>query len=92
MESHTLTIRFELPEDIVRQLGTAGIDPHQEAREAYLVELYRSERITHAQLAEALGLGRYETDGLLKRHGVGLEIGVDELRAASGLLRDASPG
>jgi Uncharacterised protein family (UPF0175) len=41
-----------------------------EAREAYLVELYRQDRITHHQLTQALGLSRLEGDGVLKRHKV----------------------
>ncbi len=45
-----MTTRFNLPPS---------------AEEAYLVDLYRQERITHHQLAEALGLTRYETDGIL---------------------------
>ena len=33
-----------------------------------LVELYRQGRISHGELAEGLGLSRYETDGVLRRH------------------------
>ena len=54
-------------------------------------ELYRQERIGHRQLAEALGLSRYETDGVLKRHKVWLELTPEELAAQAALLRDVRP-
>ncbi len=40
------------------------------ANAAALVELYRQGRITRHELGAALGLSRYETDGLLKGHRV----------------------
>jgi hypothetical protein len=62
-----------------------------EARKAYLVELYRQDRITHHQLARALGLTRIETDGVLKRYKVSPGPTLEELRAEIGSLRDARP-
>ena len=35
-----------------------------------MVELYREGRISHGELAEGLGLSRYQADGVLKRHNV----------------------
>ena len=86
-----MNISFELPQDIDEQIRTEGADLNGEARAAYLVELYRQERITHHQLAEALGLGRLETDGLLKRYEVSPGPALEELRAEIGSLRDARP-
>jgi predicted HTH domain antitoxin len=86
-----MSIRFEIPQDIEQELGTNGRDMNHEAKEACLVELYRQERITHHQLAEALGLSRYETDGVLKRHKVWLGVTPEELAAQAALLRDARP-
>ena len=51
-----MTIRFELPQDIEQQIRTNGVDLDREARELYLVELYRQDRISHAQLRDALGV------------------------------------
>ena len=68
-----MTIHFELPKHIEEQLRSSGIDPTQAAKEPFFVDLYRKEQITHHQLAEALGLDCNETDGVLKRHGVGIE-------------------
>jgi predicted HTH domain antitoxin len=88
-----MTITFEIPTDIEQELGASSpADLGQEAREAYLVELYRRERINHHQLAEALGLSRLETDGVLKRYKVPSgPVTVDELRAEVARLRDPRP-
>lgn len=84
-----MNIMFEIPRDIEEQLRGHGADLNADAREAYLVGLYRQERITHHQLARALGLSRYETDGVLKRHKVWLELSPDELADQAASLRDS---
>jgi len=65
-----MTITFSLPQEIEQLLAQEGRDLSLITREAVLVELYRQEKISHGQLAQALGLSRYETDAVLKRHGV----------------------
>ncbi len=84
-----MTISFEIPQEIEQQIRANGADLDREARETYLVELYRQDRITHYQLSAALGLGRFETDGVLKRHRVSSGPTLEELRAEIGSLRDA---
>jgi hypothetical protein len=86
-----VTITFELPQEMEREIRTNGTDFSGEAREAYLVEHYRQDRITHHQLAQALGLTRIETDGVLKRYKVSPGPTLDDLRAEIGSLRDATP-
>jgi len=86
-----MNISFEIPQDIEQEFRTNGLDLNQEAKEACLVELYRQERISHRQLAEALGLNRYETDGLLKRHKVSPNVTAQEMRAQAMALKDARP-
>jgi predicted HTH domain antitoxin len=86
-----MNISFEIPRDIEQELRSDGLDVSREAKEAYLVSLYRQERITHHQLSEALGLSRYETDGVLKRHKVWLELTPEELAAQAASLRDVRP-
>jgi len=86
-----VTISFELPRDIAEQVGVNGADLDREARELFLVELYRQDRITHHQLTEALGLSRLETDEVLKRHKVSSGPTLEELRAEIGSLRDSRP-
>ncbi len=86
-----MTISFEIPQDIEQQVRIEGADLDREARELFLVELYRQERITHHQLAEAMGLSRYETDGILKRHKVWLELTPEELADQAASLGNARP-
>jgi hypothetical protein len=86
-----MTISFEIPPDIAHELRTDGADLSREAKEAFLVELYRQDKIAHHQLAEALGLDRYQTDGVLKRHKVSPGVTAQEIRAQAHALRDARP-
>jgi hypothetical protein len=86
-----MRIQFEIPHDIEQELGGNGADLSGEAREAFLVELYRQDRIAHHQLAEALGLSRLETEGVLKRHQVSSGVTAEEMRAQAAALRDMRP-
>ena len=65
-----MTISFEIPGPIEEQLRQEPLDVGQLAKEALLVDLYRREKLTHHELAAALGLDRLETDALLARHHV----------------------
>ena len=82
-----MEIRFEVPAFIEDVLRAMGDDPNEVAKELVLVDLYRKEQITHHQLAEALGLGRYETDGVLKRHGVDYGLTLEDYQAEVESLR-----
>jgi hypothetical protein len=86
-----MNISFEIPADIGQELCINGTDLNGEAREAYLVEIYRQHRISQHQLAEALGLTRVEADGVLKRHGVWLELTPEESAAQAASLRESRP-
>lgn len=83
-----MSIQFEIPKKIEDQVRSGGIDPAQTAKELFLVDLYRREQITHHELAEALGLDRYETDGVLKRRGVEIELALEEFRSQVHSLRE----
>ena len=74
----SLTIELSLPEDVELRLRQQRANLSEDAREAYAVDLYRRGAITHAQLAGALGLDRFATDGVLKRHGVAIELEPSE--------------
>jgi predicted HTH domain antitoxin len=84
-----VTISFELPQDIEQQIRTNGADLDREARELYLVELYRQERISHAQLRDALGVSFHEAEKLIKDHGAGHDFSVDEFEEQRAFLRAA---
>lgn len=87
-----MTISFDLPKEIADRLAAGGLDPSAAAKEAALVELYREKQIDHSELAHALGMSRYEADGVLKRHGVLLEITGEQLSADIQGLRDLVNG
>jgi len=65
-----MPITFRLPEAVEQHLREEFADLDQAAKEAALVELYRQGKITHFELAQALGHSRCQADDLLKRHGV----------------------
>src|SRR5262249_39767281 len=90
-ERQHMTIHFEIPQEIERELSGNGAELNGEAREAFLIELYRQDRITHHQLAEALGLSRLETEGVLKRHKVSSGVRAEEMRPQAAALRAARP-
>jgi hypothetical protein len=83
-----MTVSFEIPREIEQTLQADDVDVNGDAKEAYLVELYRQHRISQHQLAEALGLTRVEADGLLKQHQVWLELTIEELAAQTASLRE----
>ena len=77
-----MTVVLDIPAEIERALHGRAEDIGREAKQAMLVDFYRRGLLSHAELAAALGLSRYEIDGLLKRHGVAEDlIGVEEFRA-----------
>ncbi len=86
-----MTISFEIPQDIEEQIRTNGTDLDREARETYVVELYRQDRISHAQLRDALGVSFHEAEKLIKEHGAGHHIPIAEFGSGRELLRKARP-
>lgn len=66
----TIAVQLQLPEELAAKLGAASNDLNREVTEAYVLELFRQGRITHHELAQALGLDRFETDAYLKAHNV----------------------
>lgn len=83
-----MTITFEMPPNIERRVRMEGIDPSREAKEAYLIELYRRERISHDELSEALGLGFHQTQQIIKDHGAGDDFTLAEFEAERAALRE----
>jgi hypothetical protein len=65
-----MTISVEIPEELARQLASAGQDPTRAALEAIALEGYRSDRLSEADVRQLLGLEtRMEVHGFLKEHG-----------------------
>lgn len=87
-----MNITFDIPTDIAEALRPLGPDPVLAVKESALVEFYRQRRITHHQLGSALGLNRYEVDGVLKRHKVELDFSAEQFNAeATSLASSAHP-
>jgi Uncharacterised protein family (UPF0175) len=83
-----MTISFELLQELEQQIRTSGMDPQREARELYLVELYRRDRISHAQLRDALGVSFHEAEKLISRHHAGHDLPLEEFAEQRAFLRD----
>ena len=65
-----MSVCIDLPAQLEEALRRDIADLDQLAKESLLVDLYRQERITKHQLAEALGLDRFEVNDVLIRHNV----------------------
>ncbi|MFM9958114.1 MAG: UPF0175 family protein [Phycisphaerales bacterium] len=69
-----MTLSVQLSPEIESLLKRINADPSEVLKASALVDLYRRGLLTHHQLGTAMGLSRFDTDVLLKRHGVPLEI------------------
>jgi predicted HTH domain antitoxin len=78
-----MTISFDLPNELEKSLRAQLGDLNQVAKEAALVELYRQHKLTHHELSQAMNLSRFETEALLKKHGVDYGLSVDDVRRES---------
>jgi predicted HTH domain antitoxin len=63
-----LNVSMNLPPEVESQLQGDDLGLAAVAREAVAVNLFRRGLLTHPQLGQILGLDRFETDALLKRH------------------------
>jgi hypothetical protein len=61
-----MNVAIELPEDIVRQLGSSWGDMPRRALEAVALEGYRSGALNRGQVGRLLGLNFWETEAFLK--------------------------
>lgn len=76
--SHRMGVSFQLPIDLERNLRLDLKDLDAEAKEAFLVSLYRQGKLTHHALSQALGLDRLETEEVLHKHNVTEDLGTVE--------------
>ena len=75
-----MTITVEIPEELARQLIAAGKDPARAALEAIILEGYRSDRLSEAEIRNLLGFDtRMEVDAFLKEHGAFLRYTDEDL-------------
>jgi hypothetical protein len=73
-----MSISFELPVAVEKQLRRDHADLDVVAKEAALVEVYRQGRITQHQLGLSLDKSRFEVEELLKRHKVTEDLDTAE--------------
>ena len=73
-----MAITVQLPADLEQRLRAQTPDLDAQAKETLLVELYREDKLSHYELSQVLGLDRFETDGVLKRHRITDDLPTDE--------------
>jgi predicted HTH domain antitoxin len=67
-----MQITVELPDDLAQQLIPAGQNPERAVLENVALEAFRAHRLSEHQLAQLLGMDRYQLDGFLKERASGL--------------------
>jgi hypothetical protein len=84
-------IELNLPDALARALGGNTAELPRRTLEAATLQQYAAGKITHAEVAEILGISRWETDALLKAKNVfpagfdqEFENDLKELRRAIG--------
>jgi hypothetical protein len=88
-EVKTMSVVIELPDEVERRLRQQSANWELEAKEAMLIELYRQGKLSHYELSQALGLDRFETDGLLKKHQVSEDLPTaEEIEEGLNYLRE----
>jgi predicted HTH domain antitoxin len=70
-----MAVSFQLPPDLEHDLRSDLRDLDAEAKEALLVSLYRRGKLSHLALSKALGLDRFETEDVLRKHNVTEDLG-----------------
>jgi predicted HTH domain antitoxin len=71
-----MTVSFQLPTDLERDLRSDLRDLDAEAKEALLVSLYRQGKLSHLALSKALGLDRFDAEEVLRKHNVTEDLGT----------------
>lgn len=79
-----MSVCIDLSPGLEEQLRRDVHNLDQTAKESLLVNLYRCQTITHHELAESLGLDRFEVEALLGRYGV-----VEDLPLADAVLQES---
>jgi predicted HTH domain antitoxin len=77
-EVKRMVVTLDLPAHIEKRLRAETPDLESEAKEAILIELFRQDKLSHYELSQALGLDRFETDAVLKKHHVTEDLPTDE--------------
>jgi hypothetical protein len=87
-----MTISFQIPPYIEQELSHSGADLGGQARRAFLLDLCRQHRISHARLCEALGVSFHEAEGLIKEYRAGHDFPIEEFEEQLAFLRGSLEG
>ncbi|HEY2412797.1 MAG TPA: UPF0175 family protein [Pirellulaceae bacterium] len=66
----SLHVVLELPPELEQRLRQQSDNLNADIKEAYLLELYRRDKIDRPELSAALRLDRFDTEALLKHHNI----------------------
>lgn len=65
-----MAVKIELPSNVEESLRRTLPNLDEQAKEIFLVALYREGKVTHHEFTSAMGVTRDEADGILKRHDI----------------------
>jgi hypothetical protein len=75
-----MEIILNIPDELARQVVSAGKDPRRVALEALALEGYRAERLSESTVRQMLGFeSRIQVHAFLKEHGVHLHYDLCDL-------------
>jgi len=79
-----MDVHLAVPEELARQLASDAKDLARLALEALAADGVRLGKLSVFQARELLGIqSRYEMDGFLKKHGVFLDLSLEDVRKDS---------
>jgi predicted HTH domain antitoxin len=81
-----IEVTIKLPDDFARTLGDTPETVAQHLLQDAAIEGYRSRRLSHRDVAEALGMDYWQAERFLADHGVPLNYSIAELEADAAAL------
>jgi predicted HTH domain antitoxin len=91
-----MAVTFQLEPSLEDQLRRDLADLNGAAKEALLVSLYRQGKLSHRELSQELGLDRFATEAVLKKHNVTEDLPTaeeleEDRQTLERLLKSAHP-
>jgi hypothetical protein len=76
-----MQLTLQVPDELAARLGDEAVHAELQRRalEAFALEELRAARITERQLCKMLGLPRIRLDGLLKSHGIYVDVTLEDV-------------
>jgi predicted HTH domain antitoxin len=84
-----MQVTIEIPDAVVARLELNGRSVPRALLEAFVVEGYRSEKLSRGQVSELLGLNYWDTEEFLRQHGAFLHFDLGDLEQDREALRTA---